>query len=66
MNTYRTLGTYTNHTCSFHTNEQECSSEVAASLGKSLFGKALLCTVSVVKAGLMFKMKPLQVVYKER
>ena len=29
---------------------QECSSEVAASPGKLLFVKALLCTVSVVEA----------------
>ena len=33
-----------------HANEQECSPEVAASPGKLLFGKALLCTVSVEKA----------------
>ena len=39
---------YTSRACSFHTNEQEYGSEVAASLGKSLFGKALSCAVSVV------------------
>ena len=32
-------------------NERVCGSEVAASLGKSLFSKALYCAVSVVKAG---------------
>ena len=38
------------HVC-FTQNERECGSEVAASPGKALFGKALLCAVSVVKAG---------------
>ena len=31
-----------------------------------LWAIALLCVVSVVKAAIMFKMEPLQVVYKER
>ena len=39
-----------NRACSFHANEEDFSSEVAASLGKSQFGKVLSCTVSVVKA----------------
>ena len=42
---------YTYHACSFHANEQECRSDVAASPGKLPFGKALSCAVSVVKAG---------------
>ena len=39
--------------CLSRANEQECGSEVAASSGKLLFGRALSCTVSVVKAGLV-------------
>ena len=35
--------------CLFLANDRECSSEVAASLGKSLFGKAISCAVFVVK-----------------
>ena len=38
---------------------------MAASLGKLPFGKALLCATSVVKAVVVLKMEPLQVVYKE-
>ena len=37
---------------------------MAASPGKTLFGKDLSCAVSVVRA-VMFKMEPLQVVYRE-
>ena len=49
MNTYHTLGTYMSRACSFHANERECGSEVAASPCKSLFGNALSCAFSVVK-----------------
>ena len=68
MNTYCTFGVYTNRACSFHGNECECGSElgseVAASLGKLLFGKALLCATSVVKAVVVLKMEPLQLCTK--
>ena len=40
-----------NCACLFYLDERECGSEVAASPGKSLFGRALPCAVSVVKAG---------------
>ena len=45
-----TLSTYTNRTCSFYASEQKCCSKVAASPVKPLFGRALLCATSVVKA----------------
>ena len=50
MKTYHTLDTYMNHACLFHAKERESGSEVAASPDDSLFAKALLCTISVVKA----------------
>ena len=44
-----------NRACLLHENERECSSEMAASPCKSLFGKALLCAVSVLKGNVQDK-----------
>ena len=43
LNTYRTIGMYTNCACLFQANEQESRSEVAASPDNSLFAGALSC-----------------------